>query len=788
MLSPRWRKLLGDAWLHKGRTLLVILAVAIGMTGAGALLDAWALVRTTTVHTFLASHPVSATLHVEGLDAELLAAVRAMPEIGAVRSRASVWADAPAQGARLSVELFSYDDFATQDIGRLESLRGTWPPRDGEISIEHSSLDFSGARFGDAIDVRYGKNSPQPLRITGIAHDVARAPGWMDHVVYGFVTPATLAQLGAPAQLDELQFVVRDTQADRDGVRRIANAVKALAESRGKHVTGMDVPVPNRHEHAAQMDSLMLTQGAFGLLTLLVGGFLIVNLVSAMLASQSREIGVMKALGASSRQIAALYWTYAVLLGLLAAAIALPAAAAIGRPYAALKANMLNFSIDGFSIPWWAIALQIGVAALLPLLAAAVPVARACRQPVSALLRDPGIVLRDGDFHLRRRLALPGLARPLLLSIDNAFRRRQRLILTLLSLAAGGAVFLGADTLRTAVRDSVQELFANQRYDIVLRIATPTPADQLEAAARSVAGVERAQAFLRTHAGVLHADGNAGNAFPIAGVPVHTPMLTPRLIDGRWLDEKDDRALVVGRVLLRDEPGMVVGSQVQLLLDGKPQAWHVVGIVESGTQGIAYTPFATLAELQGDTRTSTLTVAAQGEGSAKLGVILRLRQELERQGMPVADSTLMSEIRRAVEDHLLMVVQFLGVMGWVMIVIGGMGLASTMSLAVLERTREIGVMRAIGARHGAITAMIQLEGLVIAGLGALAALLLSMPVAVVLGDAFGKIMFSVPLHVLPSAGGLLAWFGMVLAVSLLACAMPARRATRIATARALSYE
>jgi len=156
--------------------------------------------------------------------------------------------------------------------------------------------------------------------------------------------------------------------------------------------------------------------------------------------------------------------------------------------------------------------------------------------------------------------------------------------------------------------------------------------------------------------------------------------------------------------------------------------------------------------------------------------------------MPVADSTLMSEMRRAVEDHLLMVVQFLGVMGWVMIAIGGMGLASTMSLAVLERTREIGVMRAIGARHGAILGMIQLEGLVIASLGALAALLLSVPVSVVLADAFGKVMFTVPLRLWPSTAGLLTWFGMVALVSVLACALPARRATRIPTARALSYE
>ncbi len=152
----------------------------------------------------------------------------------------------------------------------------------------------------------------------------------------------------------------------------------------------------------------MLTQGAFGLLTLLVASFLIVNLITAMLAGQTREIGVMKALGASCGQIAAMYFVFALAAGPARVAIAIPLAIAIGRPYAALKADMLNFSIAGFAIPWWAIALQLLVGCLLPVLAAAWPIARACRLRVSVALRDAGIAAENGAY-LRRRIALPGL-------------------------------------------------------------------------------------------------------------------------------------------------------------------------------------------------------------------------------------------------------------------------------------------------------------------------------------------------------------------------------------------
>jgi len=787
-LSPRWRKMLRDAGLHKARTLLVIVAVATGMIGAGALLDAWALVERATAESFLGSHPPSATLRVDKLDAERLAQVRALPAVGAARVRGRAFGAIEVGGKRFTAELFALGDVAARDIGAVYSERGAWPPRDGEIAIEKSSFDYAGAELGATAQMQLGANPAGTLRISGIAHDVGLPPGWMDHVVYGFVTPATLASLGAAPVPNELQFVVRDARADRDAVRRIAYDVKALLERNGAQVTNVDVPVPGKHPHAAQMDSLMLTQGAFGALTLLVASFLIVNLISAILAGQTREIAVMKALGAGAGQIAVMYFMFALLLGLLASAISIPVAIAIGRPYAALKADMLNFSVAGIAIPWWVIALQLLVGCLLPVLAAAWPVARAARLRISVALRDAGIAAENGAW-LRRRFALPGVSRPLLLSIGNAFRRRQRTLLTLLALAAGGAVFIGASNLRHSVLASVEQMFANQRYDVLLRLADAQPAATLEAVAAQLDGVARAQAFATDSATVLHADGTPGNAFTLIGVAPDTPLLQLDLAQGRWLEAGDRNVLVVSQQLARDEPQLRPGADATLTIGGRTARWHVVGADRTVVQMVAYAPFAALTQLHGDERVATLAVALKpGNAATRLETILRLRAALEQHGMPVAGSQLMSETRRSIEDHLLMVVQFLGAMAWVMIAVGGMGLASTMSLAVLERTREIGVMRALGARHGAIMRMIQAEGIVIVVLAWLVSLPLSAPMSVGLAVAFGKVMFAVPAQPLPNAAAALGWLLLVVVVSLLACAWPGWRAMRVPTARALSYE
>jgi putative ABC transport system permease protein len=787
MFDSCGKKILRDAWLHKSRTLLVVTAVAMGMIGAGALLDTWALVQRVTVQTYLASHPVSATIRVDSFDDALLAQVRATPDVAAARARRVVGAHVQSNGVQLNAELFALQDWHAQDVGALKTERGTWPPRDGEIVIENSAVDFSGASLNETMTLQVGKNPSRALTVGGIARDVGLPPGWMDHVVYAFVTPATLASLGAPSTFDEIQIVVSDTSLSRDGVRGVAQIVKSDIERGGHRVTHIDVPEPLQHPHAAQMNSLLLTQGAFALLTLLVCAFLIVNLITALLANQTKQIGVMKALGASVGQIAAIYLGYALLLGVIASAVALPAALAIAYPYAALKAEMLNFPIAGISIPWWAIALQFAVGCLLPVAAAAIPVTRACRLPVVAALHDPGITT-DG-LYVRRRIALPFVGRPLQLSIANAFRRRQRVVLTLLALATGGAVFLGADNLRESVRASVDRIFDGQHYDVAFRFAGEYPPASLESVASKVDGVARVQALASAQASVAHTDDFAGDAFSVVGMSLDSSLVVPLLDQGRWLIASDENALVVSRSLLKDEPSMHLGASIELTLGGKATSWNIVGVVESGPQRLAYAPLAALNAIRGDERASQIVVQTATHSAAmQLDTIARVRAEFERAGIPVAGSFVAREVRRAFEDHLLMVVQFLSMMGWVMVAVGGMGLASTMSLAVLERTREIGVLRAIGARHAAIFTMIEVEGLVIAALGWVVALPLSMPMSVVLSSAFGEVMFSVPVRALPSLNGALVWLLLAAIVSLVACAMPARRATRISVAAALSYE
>lgn len=288
---------------------------------------------------------------------------------------------------------------------------------------------------------------------------------------------------------------------------------------------------------------------------------------------------------------------------------------------------------------------------------------------------------------------------------------------------------------------------------------------------------------------VEHEDGTLGNAFTLSAVPPDSRLLVRQMEAGRWMHATDGRVLVVSRRVVADEPRLRVGKTVLLAIGGRSQPWTVIGEIDAGITPVAYVPRATLAELTGGIRVDRAVVRSTLRGGpSQLELMQRLRTTLAERGLTVQTGQMMAEARAVTEDHLLMVAGFLGVMGQLMIVVGGLALASTMGMAVLERTREIGVLRAIGARHGSIYTMVQAEGLVISLLGWLLAIPLSVPMSVLLGRAFGRIMLPVAVTYVPEPRGVLFWLGIAVVVSVAAGTAPAWRAMRITTKAALAYE
>lgn len=810
-LRPRWWKVLRDLWLHKARTALVIAAIVVGLVGAGTVLDTWALLRVVTRDGYLMTKPAAGTVRFDVVDAALMAWIRALPTVRAATARQTVSARIRTPEGWRTAIVQAGDELAAAEMAIIVREQGTWPPDHDAVVIERSSLDFARLAVGDTVILQRGDGDPITLPVRGVARDGSLAPGWMENVVYVYTTPRTLAALTAstasPASTDavtptDVLFTVRGDPFDREHARRVARDVADAGSRAGRRVVSMTVPVPGEHMHAGQMNSLLYTQGAFGVLSLLLSGFLVVNLMTAMLTGQSREIGIMKAIGARPAQLVRMYLVLALLLGLVASLVAVPTAAFLGGRYADFAAELLNFDVRDARIPVWVLVLQAAAGLLVPVFAAAVPVWRGCRISVNDALRDHAGAESDRAMHVAgtavtrpsRLAGALGVRRPLLLSLRNAFRRRERMVFTLVTLSLGGAVYLGALGLRGSIRDSVNVLYGEiMRFDLVLRFDDAQQADQLESMAHRTVGVRDADAWSGARAMLDRHDGMLDGAFPITALDPRSTVIAFPVLEGQWLDDgvATDRLpqLVVNQRLRDQEPTLRLGDTVSLVIDGRSAVWRVRGLVESGPAPMAYATPSMFAAATGQRGARTLVVATDARTTAAQSEVLqRLRDGYESAGMHVANADLIQANRKSIEDHLLMVSGFLLAMSQLTILIGGLGLASTMSLAVLERTREIGIMRAIGASHGAIIGMVQVEALVIGACSWVLAVPLSIPVSVLLARAFSRIMIPVPVHYVPDVGGMLLWLIVVVVVSAVSSTWPARRAVGVPTATALAYE
>ena len=115
-------------------------------------------------------------------------------------------------------------------------------------------------------------------------------------------------------------------------------------------------------------------------------------------------------------------------------------------------------------------------------------------------------------------------------------------------------------------------------------------------------------------------------------------------------------------------------------------------------------------------------------------------------------------------------------------------IAITMSLNVIERTREIGILRSLGAQNGVVRRVIILEGLVIGLISWALAVPCSIPLAIWLGNSLGVSLLARPLDYIFSVPAVLMWLGLMIVISVVASIIPAQSAARLTIRDALVYE
>ena len=798
MIKPRWRKVLRDLWGNKTRTTLVILSIAIGVFALGTIISTQIILAEDLSRSYAATIPASAVLFVDGFDVQLLDAIENVDGVKEVEARRTLqlrFQSGPNEWQTINIDVLA--DFSNLKLNKIAPISGAWPPDERHILIERASLPLMAMAVGDSLIVETAVGKQRELQIDGLYHDLNKLPAQFIGETYGCISDDTLAWLGLPVYFDQVHISVEGDNSDIDQIRAVATAVENKLEKSGHPVNWTWIPEPGVHPANDYIQPLLLLLAVLGALSLFASAFLIINIINSLLAQHVQQIGIMKAIGARSGQIAQMYLVNVLILGLLAFVIAAPLGGLGAYALARYTAFLINFNLSDFYIPAQAILVQATVALVVPFLAALYPILKGTRLTVREAISDYGLSHgRFGSQLLDRAVewfttALPIFSRPMRISLRNSVRRKARLLLTLLTLTLGGAIFMAVLSVQASFLVTLDDALAYFNYDVEVSFARPYRVTELQREVMKIPGVTEAESWINTTGRRVRPDGFEGQNMAVLGIPAETQFIQPTLLEGRWLLPADENGVVINTQLLREEPDLTVGDVVNLKLNGRTEEWHVVGLVQGVMTGpIAYMnqPYLARTLHEVGRSSSVQVVAAHHDPTSQQALARELKAYFDGVGLRVNSVQAISEIREAVQFQFGLIVTFLTIMAILIAAVGGLGLMGTMSINVLERTREIGVMRAVGASNGAILRIVLVEGLFVGVTSWFLSGIFAYPLGLLLSKAVGFAFLESPLTYHFAINGALIWLVAVLLIAALASFLPARKAAHLTVRETLAYE
>jgi putative ABC transport system permease protein len=378
----------------------------------------------------------------------------------------------------------------------------------------------------------------------------------------------------------------------------------------------------------------------------------------------------------------------------------------------------------------------------------------------------------------------------LALSLRNTLRRKGRVALTLATLVFSGAAFIVVMSVRSSLNNTFEVVLGELDLDVLVRLSHPHRAEYLAEVTGGAPGVLEAEVWDRQGVVLATTEENERTVY-LWGIPPGSRLFHPRIVGGRGLLPGDQRAILLNSRIAADE-GFRVGDEIHLTIGSQESDWTVVGLVLSisNNQQDSFVPFDSLTREAGHLGSGTIVavVSAQRDRESQQALVNDLRRIYAARHIETILLLSASEIWEQNRTQFDGVIALLLMMSVLAALVGGIGLTGTMSINVVERRREIGVMRAIGATSPAIAGILVSEGMLVGLWSWLVAVPLGISGARLFSRAVGMALLQAPLEFRYSPDGVLLWLVSVIVLSALASLWPAIGATRVSVRETLAYE
>ena len=794
-----WHKVWFDLWHNKTRTLLAVLSVAAGAFAVGSIFGMSDLLGTTVDRSHQSVMPPHITVELDQpvdrdtlLNLESVAGVEGIEPYNAIGVQYKLHAQD--QWRRGILETRDYNEMKYE----LVQLRqGRWPAGKDDIGIERMAAKYDELGLGSPIILKVG-NDERNFRFSSLVRHPFVPPPQFEDLPFFFMSGPGMARFGIPDGKFN-SFYVRVTPYSPDHAKEVATAIKDKLTRQDIGVLSFTYQDPYRHWGRSILDSFVLVQEALALVCVLMSVVLVYNTLTNLITQQNDQIGILKAIGARRSTIIGVYLTGALIYGMLALVIAVPVSAAVAFLVTRYFLNFFNIDYSQFQVSTGAVVFQVLCALAAPLLAGLPAVLQGARITVRDALASYGLGGYGSNWldRLVEKMALHWLPSQYAAALGNMLRHKGRLLMTEFVLITAGVAFLSVMSLYTSINLTLDRVFARSRYDTVIQFSGNERLEHVKALTNSLPGIAKAELHLVQPASMYIAGQlvkEAGIGTRIEGIPADSDFFEPLIVAGRWLEPNDGQAVVVTRDTA-NKNGIQIGDTVTLDLGelGTDQ-WQVVGLYDPVFGGIVsgdkiYAPADALYQATkkyNEGNRLLLRTSAHGEQFTE-DLTAKAKDLLDQRGLKVDDTQTQIALRKNNSFQFGIEIDMMLALAVIVAVVGSIALMGTLSIGVIERTKEIGVLRAVGAASKMVLGIFVMEGILQGLVSWVLAVPISLLTSPLLAEALGKTLFGATLDYQYNLWAVGLWLVIMLVISALASLVPANNATRISVRDSLAY-
>lgn len=800
-------KIYRDLWKNKGRTLQVVLIISLGAAALGMIVGTRNLVIPGMQSQWSSRHPGMINLNIDPPidDNDIIGLKQVNGVVGAegMGSTTIEWRVNPNDEWKPAALSFRAD-YNQQEFNQYEQVNGPWPSGK-TVCIGQGDDSFFKIPPRGPVYFRYN-DRVTTVQVGCMVYNMLIQPAYFGGTAQFYISRDEYENITGERNFN--QAILSGVQYDQVKTAELADRVQERIRKMGSE-SGRLITDPNKHFFQDQLDGLFFLLGIMGALILGLGLLLVYNTINAIISQQVDQIGIMKAVGARTGQILRLYLTSILAYCFLALLIALPLGIMGAWGISSWLVSSFGSNMGPFRYSKEAVVAIVLIVLLAPLLASLLPIFNGARITVREAISTYGLSTNAGL--LERLLAkIRYISRMVLLTITNTFRNKWRVVLMQITLVLSGLIFMTVISVQDSVVYTVRDiLFSILNTNVSMTFQDPQRIGYVEELTMAYPGIKTVEMWggagvtMRPKGQKWSEDDQSGSLF---GVPLPTKAYGYQLRAGRWLQPTDSHAIVLNTRLAQDicekrtNCKIGVGDWITVRYSEKNEKdWQVVGLVfDPVLTTVALVPREVLLhDLDTVGKAQSVFIQTdQGGLQAETAIAKQLREYYKQNGIKVSaargafggfggDST--TETANTLINQFNFLVILLGIMAVIIGIVGSIALSGALTLSVLERRREIGVMRAIGASSWVIARLFIGEGLILGWLSWLIAAPLSLPAGRLMVQLMGQ-AFQLDIVYKYTPTGTLLWLAIITVLSIFASWLPAWGATRIKVRESLAYQ